>query len=40
MKHLSIALLLALVAIGSVAGFEAAWAGANDATGIDSIQAP
>lgn len=40
MKRLSIGLLLALVAISSVAGFGVAWAGRDDTTGPDSIQAP
>jgi hypothetical protein len=40
MKQLSIAILLALAAIGSVAGVHTAWAGSDDATGQNSIQAP
>ncbi len=40
MKRLSIAILLALAAIGSVTGVHVAWAGSDDATGPNSIQAP
>ena len=40
MKQLSIAILLALVAIGGVTGVHAAWAGSDEATGQNSIQSP
>ena len=40
MKHLSIAILLALAAIGAGIGAHTAWAGTEDATGQNSIQAP
>lgn len=40
MKRLSIAFLLALVALSGVAGVGSAWAGSDEATGPDSIQAP
>jgi hypothetical protein len=40
MKQLSIALLLALAALAGVTGPHAAWAGNDEATGQNSIQAP
>jgi hypothetical protein len=40
MKRITIALLLALAALGSVIATPAAWAGSDEATGPDSVQTP
>jgi hypothetical protein len=40
MKRFGIAILLALAAIGGMAGAHSAWAGNDEATGQYSIQAP
>lgn len=40
MKRLSIVLVLALVAVSSVVGFDQAWAARDEATSPDSVQTP